>query len=169
MQSPFRLKATEAPWGDYGRILYHGMSMHQERDRGFIRLERTGPDIFPITFPFEIVVTSAFRREFEISALRGATFVPVVKYRIVELDWSSWDVDDEEPPEYPESGEPEGYILGRPHSPRAADALGDLWELAPSKGQDDDIFHLSGTTITCVSPRARDWFESRYADYIAIR
>ena len=58
----FLFNPIEAPWGDYGRILYHGMSMHEPRLGGKIRLERTGPEIFPITFPIDIIVTADFRR-----------------------------------------------------------------------------------------------------------
>jgi len=48
---------------------------------------------------------------------------------VVELPWETWDLDAEQPAEFPESGEPEDYILGRPHSPNAATELGELWEI----------------------------------------
>ena len=165
--SHFRLRAVDAPWGDYGHILYHGMSMHSSRMNGKIRLERTGPEIFPITFPIDVIVTEEFRREFDRSGLRGAEFRPVIKHHIVELDWGMWDVSEDEPPECPESGEPEDYVLGRPHSPAAARQMPALFEIVPSKAP-ADIYHLPGTTIVAVSPSARDWFVSRYGDYVSV-
>jgi hypothetical protein len=45
----FRLEAPEAPWGDYGSILQHGMTAHLGRNpEGLAQLERTGPFIPPI-------------------------------------------------------------------------------------------------------------------------
>jgi hypothetical protein len=41
----------------------------------------------------------------------------------------------------PESGEPEDYILERPHSPTAAAALGEIWEV------------VVPTTVTILRPR----------------
>ena len=165
----FLLNSIEAPWGDYGRILYHGMSMHAPRSEGRIRLERTGPDIFPITFPIDVVVTDEFRRAFEKSGLRGVQFRPIIKHRIVELDWISWDTTEDEPPELPESGEPEAYILGRPHSPKAAAAMPELWELSTGEDPGADVRYLPSTHIIALSTKAKDWFERNYGDYVSIR
>ena len=165
----FLLDPIEAPWGDYGHILYHGMSMHSSRSDGRIRLERTGPDIFPITFPIDVIVTDEFRRAFEKSGLRGARFLPVIKHRIVELDWGSWDTTEDEAPEMPESGGPEDYILGRPHSPRAAAAMPELSEFVASEDQRADVHYLPSTRIITLSTKAKDWFESRYGDYVSVR
>jgi hypothetical protein len=65
----------------------------------------------------------------ESSGLTGFTFLSVEKKLIVELHWEAWNMSAEEPPEYPASGEPEGYILEKPHSTTAATALGELWEV----------------------------------------
>ncbi len=167
--SSFLLNPIEAPWGDYGHILYHGMSMHAERSAGRIRLERTGPEIFPITFPIDVIVTDDFRRSFDKSGLRGAQFRSVVKHRIVELDWSSWDTTDDEAPELPESGEPEDYILDRSHSPRAAAAMPELWELSTSEDPSADVRYLPATHIIALSTKAKEWFECHYGDYVCIR
>ena len=164
----FLLKSIEPPWGDYGHLLFHGMSMHESRSDSKIRLERTGPDIFPITFPIDVIVTDEFRREYESSGLDGVTFRPVIKYRIVELDWSSWDLTDDEAPEVPDSGEPEDYVLARPHSPKAAAAMPELWELIASDDTTADVYYLPKTKVVALSPKAKTWFESHYADYITV-
>ena len=76
-----------------------------------------------------IVVTDEFRGLLERSALTGFTFQPVIKSRIVHLEWQNWDRTTEDPEEYPATGEPEDYILGQPHSPDIAERIGKLWEL----------------------------------------
>jgi hypothetical protein len=129
----FKLEArTIIPgdWGDYGYILEHGMTAHSPRLNGKLALERTGPYISPITFPGigSVLLTDEARKHLEGSGLGGFSFLPVEKKLIVELHWEQWDLTAVEPPEYPDSGEPEDYILERPHSAAAYD-LGDLWEL----------------------------------------
>ncbi len=107
------------------------MSCHLSRKNDVIQLERTGPYIPPISFPGigDVVVIDAFRRQLESSALIGLRFQPVIKEHIVHLDWQTWDLSGSRPPERPEGGEPEGYILDRPHSSEISDKMGELWEL----------------------------------------
>jgi len=118
-------------WGDYGDILQHGITAHSSRVNGNLALERTGPYIPPVTLPGigDIILTTEARRLLESSGLTGFAFRPVEKKPVVEVHWENWDLNDEKPPEYPDSGEPEDYILGKEHSETAADALGDLWEV----------------------------------------
>ena len=77
-----------------------------------------------------MVVTDGVKRSLE-QHLSSLTFRPIMKTRIVRLDWHHWDTTSEEPSIYPESGEPEDYILAEPHDPVLATELGDLWELSP--------------------------------------
>lgn len=184
----FRLLPVEAPWGDYGSILMHGMSMHLDRHQGLIQLERTGPTIAPITFPggTDIVVTQALQIALEQSGLTGFSFQPVIKRRIVELNWEEWDVAADEPEEDPEEGEPENYILARPHETRVADELGILAELLPAPGVEahfvdqflrvwpetwkgTDIFYAHPYRIPCASWKARRWLEQHVGDYVEFR
>ena len=105
------------------------MTTHRPRLAGKLALERTGPYIPPITLPGDIVLTSEARNLLEVSGLSGFSFLAVEKALIVELHWESWNLTADEPAEYPESEEPEDYILGRPHSRTAATGLGELWEI----------------------------------------
>jgi len=151
-------------------------------------LERTGPSISPITFPGagDLVVTEGFRTALEKSGLTGFTFLPVIKHHIVDLNWEDWDISSREPAHYPESGEPENYILTEEHSQKAADALGSLSELVLHDGlnveRDDidvrllvetwdgtDFFRAQTTRINCVSAKARYWLEQHFADYVAFQ
>jgi hypothetical protein len=123
-------------WGDYGTILINGMSGHLGRSDGRIQLERAGPFMPPATFPglSDLVVTDEFRRKLEKSDLGHFTYRPVIKARIVDLQWQRWDLNAEDAPEVPETGEPEDYIFGRRHSPKLADEMGDVWEVVLNDG-----------------------------------
>lgn len=128
----FILRSSPSPWGDYGRVLRHGMTAHAPPDsHARLTLERTGPFVPPITFPgiSDIVVTDALRRDLEQAKLALPGFREVVKKRIVKLRWEEWDLSADEPERYPAGGEPESYVLGRKHNPLVAAQLGDLWEL----------------------------------------
>lgn len=124
---------SASPWGDYGRILAHGMTGHLgPTPDGRLRLERCAPFIPPATVPgFCLVVTESVRDQIEKAGLRGASFREVEKARIVAFSWEHWDRLAATPAEYPEGGEPEGYILRRPHDEGLADALGPLFQLLP--------------------------------------
>lgn len=177
---------ADAPWGDYGRILTHGMSTHSDSEDGSLSLERTGPFIPPITLPGpgDIVVTSVIRTELERQALTGFSFRSVKKMRIPKLDWSGWDVNQNLPPVLPPSGEPEDYVLGRPHDSSAAIELGELSHLVPvefgsatsetisrrprryrftitSSGTPPDFFRASNMRFVFVSERARKLIASQ--------
>ncbi|MEX0718087.1 MAG: hypothetical protein WD066_15955 [Planctomycetaceae bacterium] len=101
-----RFHTLEKPrhsWGDYYDMLLHGMSGHLGREGGLIQLERTGPFIPPVSLPGvgDLVVTDAFRKTLERSALAGLRFQPVIKKSIARLDWHTWDPEADEPAEYP--------------------------------------------------------------------
>ncbi len=79
-----------------------------------------------------MVVREAVRCEMEAQGFNGMTFRPVVMARIVRLEWHLWDKSAEEPEAYPESGEPEDYILQLEHSSEVSRAMGQLWEVVPT-------------------------------------
>jgi hypothetical protein len=177
-------------WGDYGDILQHGMGAHSARRDGRMQLERTGPYIPSVSFPGlrGFVLTSAARLIFESSGLTGCTFQPVDKRLIVELHWEEWDLNAPEPATYPETGEPEDYVLGQPHSPEAAEQLGDLWEVTvpptvrvlrlrpivesskeltidSATWNGADIFASSDVGYTFFTERAQAWFSENFRRY----
>lgn len=131
-----------------------GDSIGPNDDR--IPLERTGPFVPPITFPFfypnaGFVVTDALRKEIERAGLAGFEFRPVLKVRIVRVDWQLWDSTSDEPEEWPESGEPEDYLAERPHSPELAERMGELWMvniLAKAKVNRVPKVHRKGASLT---------------------
>ncbi len=170
----YRLYWVKPPWGDYGDILLSGMTAHQPRTReGLLRLERTGPFVPPITMAGfgDLLVTDAFRVRLEESSLAGPAFRPVQKTRIVRLEWEHWDWTADDPQEYPDGGEPEAYILDRPHDPELAMQIGPLWEvLLPSLGG-ETAADLARDQVHArhihASQRARNWLEQHAGDWLS--
>jgi len=186
----YELRTPKTPWGDYSNVLISGMSAHSNRKDGLIQLERTGPYVPPISFPGigDIVITSSFRKELESSGLSSLRFQPVIKKHIVHLDWHLWDRTADEPPEYPEGGEPEGYILQRPHSPKVSEQIGEMWELCLSAGAKIrresrpsrillvassllgyDLFRAEELLCNYASDRAKTWLENHASGHVAFK
>jgi hypothetical protein len=183
------LRPPLAPWGDYGDVLVHGMTESDARDPSPCRLIRTGPFVPPVTFPGIglPVVTQETRAALESSGLTGLSFLPATKEVIVPSSWNDWDLLAEEPPEYPEDGEPESYLLSKHHDPELARAMPELWAVAfeerakesrvPS-GLDVEIalvrsslpaldFFRAGTTLRIyVSPRGRAWLNEQFSAWV---
>jgi hypothetical protein len=86
-------------------------------------------------YQHDTVVTSAAKAQLEFSGLSGFTFQPVEKVLTVELRWETWDLTADEPQYFPDSGEPEDYVLGQPNSPAASAALGELGKSWSGKPQ----------------------------------
>jgi len=196
MQSNFyRLKKQSVipgDWGDYADILQHGMTGHLGREDGMLCLERTGPYMPPVTFSAGSVLLRAEARQLlEAGGFYGVSFRQVLKKRIVELHWEGWNLSAPEPAEYPEDGEPEGYVLARPHDQRIADNIGDVWELVvprldASVGVEPDKrwgrptrFHIEtalwdGSEVfqskggVFLAERAKDIFARNWSDCIAL-
>ena len=189
------LDAPAHPWGDYGDILVQGMASHLDRaSDGGLQLERTGPFVPPVTFPGigVMVLTDEFRRRLDGAGLGKFTFRPVHKTRIVLLNWHLWDPTTDEPPEYPDSGEPEDYVLDGVHDPATAQAIGPRWEveLRPGIGvrrETDasgiatailvlaatwtgaDLFKAAGVVYIYASERAQEWLLRETPQWIELK
>ena len=184
-------------WGDYGDILISGL-VNRKAETGPLLLHRTGPFLPPIFFPWlpvggtQNIVSNLFRHELEESGIPGLHFKPVVKAHIVKLRWHEWDRHAEEPGRYPPEGEPEGYLLDKPHDTRIAAQMPEAWELCPplvplrtenvedpNGGYKDEyraylrqanypgLFlsrHVYGELV--VDDAVRSWFESRVGDWV---
>lgn len=128
MRKVFKICGRTAPWGDYGDMLLNGM-MSGETFRGdkILEVERVGPFVPPISFPFgEMLVTGSLKSEIE-SACPDIAFRSTTYGRVTKLDWRSWDMTAEEPERYPAGGEPANYVEGRKHDPDVAAEMPALW------------------------------------------
>lgn len=131
------------PWGDYGRILVHGVTTALPRKDGQLQLERTGPTVPPISLPQwnEMLVVDHVKQQLESLNLPDVQFREVIKARIVDLDWSNWDRELDLPPLPPyqldgEIGGASDYVLSRPHSIEISNTIGPIWELVlPCNGE----------------------------------
>jgi len=170
----YRLEGPPSVWGDYGDILLAGMTAHLGRQDGLLQLERTGPFVPSISFPGigDIVVTDNFKKSLENSGLTGFTFQPVIKRRIVFLEWEKWDGTADEPAEYPGTGEPEDYILDRSHSPELAQQIGEIWEVclaeyAALEEAHVDWFRRADMRYIFVSASAMTWLEKTVSQWVS--
>jgi hypothetical protein len=174
------------PWGDYGHILQNGMAVRGSS--GLLALRRTGPYIPPITFPGlgDVILTSQARKQLETSGLSGFEFREIEKALTSELHWESWDLTTDDPPYFPDSGEPEDYIFGQPNVPAASVALGELWEIVVpntaktirsqnshslpcielSSWNGADLFRSSGYLAILFTEKGRKWFEEAWGKYV---
>jgi hypothetical protein len=129
----YRLKPTDPPWGDYGDILIHGMASRAAT--GVLELERTGPFVPPISQPRGFAVaTAAFLDHLRKSGLKGFESGPIQLTKVPKVDWLEWEPYGTKEMKYPAGGEPENYILRRKHSPEAAVAIGELFEIRFKRG-----------------------------------
>lgn len=193
----YRLTSPKVPWGDYGRILVHGISGARADDARSPELQRTGPFVPPISLPGLgcIVVTDSVRHELQASGLIGLAFIPVIKKTIVPIDWHDWDLLGDAPPLIPDDGEPESYLSEIEHSPELARRMPELWrpvvglgatELRAPESADRpdqgrrtylranswngaDFFRANTTLHNYVSPRARQWLLDRYPAWISFQ
>jgi hypothetical protein len=181
--SLFTLNASDPPWGDYGAILRSGLA--ERRDDGVLLLRRTGPFVPPVSFPWPtIVIRHDLVQELETQNLTGYSLAPVVKQKIVAIDWEHWDPMAEEPATYPAGGEPENYLLRGRHSRDAVQRMPELHELrvvvTPGLqreggavetslyvGQDFSRGHQCGHIY--VSKRAKDWLEGVAGEWVTFR
>lgn len=176
----YQLNNRETNWGDYGDILVSGMTAHLERYNDLLQLERTGPYVPPLINSglWDIVVTDKVKEGLMVSGIIGIGFRAVIKKRIVYVDWTTWDTNAEEPSYYPESGEPEDYILEQEHSELLAERVGDLWELLIPitgtfsnekficNGLTSDIFKADNKGYILVTDKGKNWIERNAGDWV---
>ena len=172
----FSLFPADRTLADISYIFYHGMDS-RPRENGLLQLERTGPFIPPITFPGAgpIIVTNATRQALIDSNLSGFTFLPVIKAHIVEFHWQGLRWNAPKLPEVSKSGEPEDYILDRPHSPVVAEKLGELWEVEfvtiPNDRYQEcnlDWFRCWAIRGTALSKNAKIWMRANLSRWVKI-
>lgn len=168
------------PWGDYGNILLTGMTSHLDRQGGQLQYERTGPfqpDII-ISGLDDLLVTDSFKKKIELTDLQGFQFKSVIKQHISHVDWTTWDLQKDDPEFYPDNGEPENYILSLPHSQETADKMEAVWEVIANENRtfidsriykrNDkgiDIMRTGNSGWFLVTEKAKAWIKSNCNDW----
>ncbi len=169
----YTIKNPVQPWGDYGDILWSGMTCHLPRRENALQLERTGPFV-PSAFISgisDLIIHDRVKDQLEQKAFVGLEFREVIKTRIVHHEWENWDRTLEEPPELPDSGEPDDYILSKPHNVELSDSIGRLWEVCATGSaivKRRRRFFLLGKTRIYLkrgSWEGQDFFSSKFLGY----
>ena len=153
----YKLRHKETPWGDYSKILLTGMTAYLDRQDDLLQYQRSGPfqPDLALSGYADLLVTNSTKEKIELSGLTGFSFKPVIKRRIVAVDWTNWDMTKDEPEFYPESGEPEGYILDLPHSQELADKMEAVWEVVVKISgtfKEDETFQSYDPTLDIMLP-----------------
>lgn len=89
----FLIENKIAPWGDWGDILWAGLTPWNE-DKQSISIERTGPFTPKAYFSSNnFIFTKEIKELIEKSSLKGIKFLyEIEKKKIINLDWTKWDV-----------------------------------------------------------------------------
>jgi len=186
----FILHNKEMPWGDYGNILFHGLSSRDDATGQRI-IERTAPSMPRIWLDNSwLFVVDDMKKMLEQSGLKGLSFQLAIKKRIVLLDWMKWDLSAPDPQVYPSQCEPENYILGRKHNQKLSDEIGEIWSVIPSdQGLELEFKHPKPSALIAqslgdadflvpannqfdkfyVSEKAKDWFSQNGIDDVYVK
>ena len=129
MSTYYELRSGAAPWGDYGHTLWNGFTEKSEQSgQPNLLVSRTGPFVPLITVPFgRVLVTDDFRHRLSAERFSGLLFEPVAYKKVVHIAWEQWDANAQEPFFYPQTGEPEDYLLEGAHDEQLVATMPRLW------------------------------------------
>lgn len=154
---------TTDKWGDYWHTILCGIS--GGRRDGRLEFMRTGPMVPPlaVTLADDLVVTESITSTLRhVSGVTG--FLPVIKEKIVRLDWSTWSLDGDEPA-LRRFEEPEDVVLAAQHDANLSHEIGELYEvLLETDGMITEDFDGEGNltaSFTQVPSRGYDLFKSQ--------
>jgi hypothetical protein len=144
------------PWGDYGNILLRGLLDNNDEE---IKIKRTGPYIPPISICgiSTVIVTTKFKELIESSRLLGFSFTPIQITKLVNIDWTNWDLKSDEPKFYPESGEPEDYIDEGQNDEQLLAKVKNLWIMNITNKVDVELKQGSEWWINIPHVRKESW------------
>lgn len=123
------------PWGDYGEVLFRGFLNVMDENYNDIEvpeLERVAPYVpeIYIANSIDIILSDTVKNIIVQASIRGiVNFRKTKKRKIVNINWTEWDMACETPLIYPKSGAPENYILKGKHSEETAELIPDMWNL----------------------------------------
>lgn len=90
----FLIENKTIPWGDWGVILWEGLTPWDE-DKQCISIERTGPFTPKAYFSNDnFIFTKETKELIENSSLKGIDFLyEIEKKKIINLDWTNWNIE----------------------------------------------------------------------------
>jgi hypothetical protein len=104
----FRIQSANIPWGDYGVVLINGII--QESTNGQIYYSRTVPYIPSIIENMGHLIIDENVYQVLCSVLPSIQCEMIRIDKLIELNWHTWNIYEDDPQVYPSSGEPEGYF-----------------------------------------------------------
>ena len=132
------LKNKEMPWTSYGEVLWQGIYYFdkKKKEHCLLRTAPFCPEIYRTQYDKErpvIIVREHVKERME-NCFSNLNFAEVRKERIVNLDWTTWDLSADEPKIYPSGDmDAEEYITCRKHNEHLSQTLGNLYALIPEK------------------------------------
>lgn len=139
---------ADYPWGDYGEGSIQGyvwplsfyiqeciarqrqIPFTEEESQGLnFVVERLGPVAPDLVISSDMFVVKENVKDLFFEAFPDIKAEPLIKGKIVDLPWETWDMNAELPPVAPPGGEPEGYIFENEHSVSASEKMGTLYRL----------------------------------------
>lgn len=98
-------------WGDYGDHLINAMASRKCWEVSPpLQISRLGPFVPPLHMrSSNVIVSDRVKKQLEQDQPFDVKFQQVVYDHIHRLDWHEWDLSADEPPLYPEGGEPDDY------------------------------------------------------------
>jgi hypothetical protein len=123
------------PWGDYGRILVHGLvDFDEEQSRSCPCVMRADSWTSEIALPLGLMyVTERIKTAIINADFNSIEFQPVRVTKAVKIGWREWDMSTDAPKVYPAGSEPENYILRRKHNEVVCSEIPPLWNVNGSK------------------------------------
>ena len=115
------LKNKEMPWTSYGEVLWQGIYYFdkKKKEHCLLRTAPFCPEIYRTQYDKErpvIIVREHVKERME-NCFSNFNFAEVRKEKIVNLDWTTWDLSADEPKIYPSGDmDAEEYITCRKHN-----------------------------------------------------
>jgi hypothetical protein len=176
--------------GEFGEFL---AGMLGERVDGCLHIQRLGPYAPPVFVGLgnRLIATDSFLEKLVSSHFAHFSFRPVLKTKIVEMNWQDWYLKDKRFPIFYETNP--SVIISRPHSPVASAKMGELWEVELNedvpglrvgkigeniiqidiaKWNHDDLFYAKvpnnpiNPTFPVATERAREWLEENCENWL---
>lgn len=125
-------------WGDWGEILWAGFAPWDDNSN-LVYIERTGP-FTPSIYIADgnLIISNEVKLKLEHSSLKGISFsYKLEKKKIVNIDWSNWDKNENISSYVDDIHEPEDIIYNNPHDSWTMKNMPDLW-----LGEIDNRIHL---------------------------
>ena len=127
----FLIRGAEQPWGEWGEMLWSGLSWDLKNGFG---IERTGPFSPELYISGgSLIFTEEARRSYRALGLTGLEFITIPKRKVIGLDWRNWSLDQDVGAyiDKEQFAQPEDFILQTPDNQELRWKMPDYWLANP--------------------------------------